>query len=147
MTVRNFVGGKLNIMHHSDVDPRGVINAGIADKAKKYAKPIADREISGCMALVQNAGCGMSKDFSDLIYRLARKRTERVLGPAPASGDNNQDTELLQEHKMHTAGEVRRMQGALQTIRVRGQVNLILRAPRAVAEGRAAPANTSLRRT
>ena len=41
------------------------------DKAKKYAKPIADREISGCMALVLNAG-GMSKDFSDLIYRLAR---------------------------------------------------------------------------
>ena len=89
----------------------------------------------------------MSKDFSDLIYRLARKRTERVLGPAPASRDNNEDTELLQEHKMHTAGEVRRMQGTLQTIRVRGQVNLILRAPRAVAEGRAAPANTSLRRT
>ena len=147
VTVRNFVGGKLNIMHHSDVDPHGVINGGIVDKAKKYAKPIADREISGCMALVLNAGGGMSKDFSDLIYRLARKRTERVLGPAPASGDNNQDTELLQEHKMHTAGEVRRMQGALQTIRVRGQVNLILRAPRAVAEGRAAPANTSLRRT
>ena len=39
--MRNFVGGKLNI----------------ANKAKKYAKPIAeDREISGCMALVLNAG-------------------------------------------------------------------------------------------
>ena len=64
VTVRNFVGGKLNIMHHSDVDPHGVINGGIVDKAKKYAKPIADREISGCMALVLNAGGGMSKDFS-----------------------------------------------------------------------------------
>ena len=38
----------------------------------------------------------MSKDFSDLIYRLARKRTERVLGPAPTSGDDNEDAELLQ---------------------------------------------------
>ena len=28
VTVRNFVGGKLNIRHNSDVDPRGVINAG-----------------------------------------------------------------------------------------------------------------------
>ena len=130
VTVRNFVGGKLNIMHNSDVDPRGVINAGIADKEKKYAKPIKDREISGCMALVLNAGGGVSKDSSDLIYRLARKRTERVLGPAPASGDDNEDAELLQEHNMHTAGEERRMQGALQTVRVRGQVNLILRAPR-----------------
>ena len=55
MTVRNFVGGELNIMHHSDVDPRGVINAGIADKAKKYAKPIADREIADTWALVLNA--------------------------------------------------------------------------------------------
>ena len=36
VTVRNFVGGKLNIMHNSDVDPRGVINAGIADMVKKY---------------------------------------------------------------------------------------------------------------
>ena len=35
------------------------------------------------------------------------------------------------------------MQGALQTVRVRGQVNLILRAPRAVAGARAAPVNTS----
>ena len=147
VTVRNFVGGKLNIMHHSDVDPYGVINGGIADKAKKYANSIADREIGGCMALVLNAGGGMSKDFSDLIYRLARKRTERVLGPAPASGDNNEDAELLQEHKMHTAGQVRRMQESLQTVRVRGQVNFILRAPRAVAGGRAAPVHTSLRRT
>ena len=123
-----------------------LINAGIADKEKKYAKPIADREISGCMALVLNAGGGVSKDLSDLTYRLARKRTERVLGPAPASGDDNEDAELLQEHNMHTAGEERRMQGALQTVRVRGQVNLILRAPGAVAGVRAAHANTSLQR-
>ena len=99
------------------------------------------------MALVLNAGGGMNKSFSGLIYRLARKRTERVLGPAPASGDDNEDAELLQEHTMHTAGEERRMQGGFQTVRARGQVNLILRAPRAVAGGRPAPANTSLRRT
>ena len=74
---------------------------------------------------------------------MARKRTERVLGPAPATDDDNEDAALLQEHRMHTAGEVRRMQGALQTVRVRGQVNLILRAPRAVAGGRAAPVQTS----
>ena len=146
VTVRNFVGGKLNIRHNSDVDPRGVINAGIVDKVKQYAKPIADREISGCMTLVLNAVGGVSKDLSDLIYSLARKMTERVLGPAPASGDDNEDAELLQEHNMHTAGEEKRMQGALQTVRVRGQVNLILRAPRAVAGVRVAHANTSLQR-
>ena len=39
------------------------------------------------------------------------------------------------------------MQGALHTVRVRGQVNLILRAPTAVAGERAAPANASLLRT
>ena len=131
-------------MHHSDIDSGGVINGGIADKAKKYAKPIAVREISGCMALVLNVVGGMSKDFSDLIYRVDRKRTEHVLGPAPASGDFNEDAELLKQHRMHTASEVRRMQGALQTVRVRGQFNLTLRAPRAVAGGRAAPANASL---
>ena len=146
VTVRNFVGGKLNIMHHSDVDPHGVINGGIVDKAKKYAKPIADREISGCMALVLNAGGGMSKDFSNLIYRLARKGTESVLGPTPASGNNNEDAALLQEHRMRTAGKVRRMQGTIKTVRVRGQVNLILRAPRAAVGGRAAPIHASLRR-
>ena len=61
---------------------------------------------------------------------LARKRTERVLGPPPAVGDNENDAALLQEHRMHTADEVRRMRGAFQTVRIRGQVNLILRAPR-----------------
>ena len=35
VTVRNFVGGRLNIKHHSDDDLHGVINAGIADKVKK----------------------------------------------------------------------------------------------------------------
>ena len=139
VTVRNFVGGKLNIMHHSDVDQHGVIYGDIEDKVKKFAKPITDREIGGCMALVLNAGGGMSKDFSNLIYRLARKGTESVLGPAPASGNNNEDAALLQEHRMRTAGKVRRMQGTIKTVRVRGQVNLILRAPRAAVGGRAAP--------
>ena len=46
----------------------------------------------------------MSKDVSDLICSLARKRTERVLGPASASADGDEDAELLQEHNMHTAG-------------------------------------------
>ena len=133
-------------MHHSDVDPHGVINKGIEDKVKKYAKPIADRDIGGCLALVLSAGGVMRKDFSNLIYRLARKRTENVLGPAPADGNNNEDAALLQEHRIHTAGVVRRMQGALQTVRVRGQVNLILRAPRAAVGGRAATIQTSLRR-
>ena len=80
----------------------------------------------------------MSKDLSKLIYRLARKRTERVLGPPPAVGDNENDAALLQEHKMHTADEVRRMRGAFQTVRIRGQVNLILRAPKAAAVARQA---------
>lgn len=44
------------------------------------------------MALVINAGGGVSKDFSNLIYRLARKRTDSVQGPAPAdSGDKNDE--------------------------------------------------------
>ena len=87
MTVRNFVGGKLNIMHHSDIDPHSVIGKGVEYKVKKYAKPIADREISGYMALVFNAGGVMSKDFSSLIYRLARKRTKAssVLPLRPAT--------------------------------------------------------------
>ena len=51
VTVRNFVGGQLSIMHNSDVDPRGV-HAGNADKAKNTQSPSRDREISGCMALV-----------------------------------------------------------------------------------------------
>ena len=83
VTVRNFVGGKLNIMHHSDVDPHGVINGGIVDKAKKYAKPIADREISGCMALVLNAGGGMSKDFSDLITAWPARGPNAFSAPPP----------------------------------------------------------------
>ena len=86
---------------------------------------------------VLDAGGGMSKD-PDLIYRLVRKRTERVLGPATVSGDNNKDAELPQEHTMHTAGEERRIKG-LQTVRVRGQVNLMLRAPRAVTGGEQPP--------
>ena len=72
VSVRNLVGGSLKPLHNSDVDPYGVINAGVADKCKKYAKAIADHEIDGCMALVVNAGGGMSKDLSKLIYRLAR---------------------------------------------------------------------------
>ena len=83
--MRNFVGGKLNIMHHSDIYSRGVIDNSIEDKIMKYAKPIADREIGGCLSLVLSAGGGVSKDFSDLMYRLARKRTENVLGPAPTA--------------------------------------------------------------
>ena len=135
VSVRNLVGSNLVTMHHSDVDPYGVVNAGVADKNKKYEKAIADHEIDGCMALVVNAGGGVSKDLSKLIYRLARKRTERVLGPPPAVGDNENDAALLQEHKMHTADEVRRMRGAFQTVRIRGQVNLILRAPKVAAVG------------
>lgn len=50
------------------------------------------------------------------------------------------------EHVMHTAGEVRRMQGVLQTVRIRGQVNLIIRAPGAAFRGQAAPNQTSLQR-
>ena len=87
------------------------------------------------MALVVNAGGGVSKDLSELIYRLARKQTERILGPPPAVGDNANDAALLQEHKMHTVDEVRRMRGAFQTVRIRGQVNLILRAPKVAAVG------------
>ena len=138
VSLRNLVGSNLVTMHHADVDPYGVINAGVADKNKKYAKAIADHEIDGCMALVVNAGGGVSKDLSKLIYRLARKRTERVLGPPPAVGDNENDAALLQEHKMHTADEVRRMRGAFQTVRIRGQVNLILRAPKVAAVARQA---------
>ena len=33
---------------------------------------------------------------------------------------NDEDTALLQEHRMHKAGEVSRMQGALRTVRVGG---------------------------
>lgn len=109
VTVRNFVGSNLKILLRSDVDPRGVVNAGVADKNKKSAKPIADRQIKGCMALVITAGGGVSKDFSELIHRLARKRTESVMGPAPAGGDNENDAALLQEHRMHTAEEVKKM--------------------------------------
>ena len=70
----------------------------------------------------------------------------QILRKLVATGNNNEDVELLQEHRMHTAGVERRMQGALQTVRVRGQVNLILRAPRAAVGGRAVPTQTSLRR-
>ena len=138
VSMRNLVGSNLKPLHNSDVDPYGVVNAGVADKNKKYAKAIADHEIDGCMALVVNAGGGLSKDLSKLIYRLARKRTERVLGPPPAVGDNENDAALLQEHRMHTADEVRRMRGAFQTVRIRGQVNLILRAPKVAAVARQA---------
>ena len=82
VTVRNFVGGKLNIMHNSDVDPRGVINAGIADMVKKYASPSRTERLADAWRSSSTRVAGMSKDVSDLIYRLARKRTERVLGPA-----------------------------------------------------------------
>ena len=123
-------------MHRSDVDSHGVIRAGVADKTKKYAKPIADRQIDGCMALVINAGGGVSKDFSKLIYRLARKQTDSVLGPMPADGGDENDAAIRLEHRMHTAEEMRRMRGALQTVRIRGQVNLILRAPRATVSRR-----------
>ena len=37
VSVRNLVGSNLITMHHSDVDPYGVVNAGVADKNKKYA--------------------------------------------------------------------------------------------------------------
>lgn len=38
---------------------------------------------------------------------------------------------------MHTADEMRRMRASLQSVRIKGQVNLILRAPRvAVGERR-----------
>ena len=81
------------------------------------------------------------------FYRLARKRTERILGPPPAVGDNENDAALLQEHKMHTADEMRRMRGAFQTVRIRGQVNLILRAPKVAAVGwRAVQVQGSLQR-
>lgn len=40
VTVRNFVGGKLNIMHRSDVDPYGVVYGGVADKNKKCSTGI-----------------------------------------------------------------------------------------------------------
>ena len=58
-------------------------------------------------------------------------------GP-PAAGDNENDAALLQEYKMHTADEVRRMRGAFQTVRIRGHVNLILRAPKVAAVARRA---------
>ena len=75
--MRNFIGGNLNnILHGSDADPQSVIGMGVADKANKYAKPIADGQIGGSMALVINAGGGVSKDLSKLIYRLERKRTD-----------------------------------------------------------------------
>ena len=64
---------------------------GVADKAKKYAKPIADGQMGGCVALVINAGGGVSRDLSNPIYRLARKRTDSVLGPVPADGDDEND--------------------------------------------------------
>ena len=135
MSVRNLVGGNLKPLHNSDVDPYGAVNGGVADKNKKYTKAIADHENDGRMTLVVNAGGGVSKDLSKLIYRLARKRTERILGPPPAVSDNENDAALLQEHKMHTEGEVRRMRRAFQTVRIRGQVNLILRAPKVAAVG------------
>lgn len=47
VTVRNFVGGNLNILHRPDVNPHGVIRAAVAKKAKKYAKLIADRQMGG----------------------------------------------------------------------------------------------------
>ena len=88
VSMRNLVGSNLKPLHNSDVDPYGAVNGGVADKNKKYAKAIAGHEINGCMALVVNAGGGVSKDLSELIYRLARKQTERILGPPPAVGDN-----------------------------------------------------------
>ena len=127
--------------HASDVDPRGVINAGIADKAKKYAKPIADREISGCMALVLNAGCGMSKDFSDLIYRLARKRTERVLGPAPASATTTRTRNPARAQFTRQA----RREGCKAPSRRSGPAVNLTCEPRGRSQGCEGPANTSLR--
>lgn len=79
--LHTFENRKLHILHSSDVDPRSVVNKGVEDKHKKYAKPIAD-QIDGCIALVVNTGGGMRKDLSKLVYRLARKRTESVLGAA-----------------------------------------------------------------
>ena len=52
---------------------------------------------------------------------------------APAVGD----AALLQKHKMHTADEVWRMRDALQTVRIRDQVNLLLRVPRLSVGARA----------
>jgi len=45
-------------MNRSDDDPYSVVNAGVADKTKKNAKPVADRESDGCMALIVNTGGG-----------------------------------------------------------------------------------------
>ena len=99
------------------------------------------------MALVVNASGGVSKDLAKLIYHLARKRTERILGSPPAVGDNENDAAILQEHKMHTTDEVRRMRGDFQTVRIRGQVNLFLRAPKVAAVGwRAVRVQGSLQR-
>ena len=134
--MRNFVGGNLNILHCSDADPHGVIRAGVADKAKKYAKPIAEGQIGGCMALIITAGGSGSKDLSNLIYRLSRKRTDSVLGLLAPDGDDENDAALRMEHRTHTAEEMRSMRGALQTVKIRGQVNLIVRATKATVPRR-----------
>ena len=44
-------------------------------------------------------------------------------------GNSEKDAVILQEHKLHTADELRSMRGALQPVRIRGKVKLILRAP------------------
>ena len=84
------------------------------------------------------------------LARVAQRRLLKNVITAPPLvyrlSNNEKDVALLQEHGMHTAGEVRRMQGVLQTVRIRGQVNLILRAPRAAVGRRAAATNTSLQR-
>ena len=136
VSVRNLVRSNLNILHSSDADLHGVIRVGVAEKAKKYAKPVVDGQIGECMALVINAGGEVGKDLSNLIYRLVRKRTDSVLGPMPADSGDENDAALRMEHRMHTAEEMRRMRGALQTVRIRGQMNLILRAPKATVPRR-----------
>ena len=83
----------------------------------------------------------MSKDFSDLIYRLARKRTERVLGPAPASGDSNEDAELCKSTQCTRHARREGCKAPSQTVRVRGQVN-ILPSPEGRSQGGERPPPT-----
>ena len=120
-SVRNLTVAVLNTLHRSDVNLKGTLNAGIADKTKEYAKTIDNHEIIGCMALVIDAGGGMSKQLLDLTYCLpaSGRRTPPDLNPA--SNNDKNDTAFAPEHIPHTADELRKMKDALQRVRIRGR--------------------------
>ena len=122
VTVQNFVGDSLNILHCSDVDPHSVIRMGVANKAKRYAKPITNRQIGGCIALVINAGGGVSKDLSKLMYRLARKPTDSVLSPMPADGGDRNGAAFRLSTGCTPRGDDEDAI-VLQTVRIRARFN------------------------